>query len=87
MTTFTKNSTPGIGKNFDDIQNGLYQSLQQWFRIQLLKIKVSNERAQLSLLSDDMLRDLGITRAEADTEAFRNDLPAARRNDLKSIKC
>lgn len=87
MTTFTKNCTQDSSQNFDDIQHSLYQSIQQWFRVQLLKIEVSNERVQLSLLSDDRLRDLGITRAAADTEALRSDLPAARLNDIKIRKC
>jgi uncharacterized protein YjiS (DUF1127 family) len=87
MTTFTKDCTSDIGQNLDIIQHGLYQSLQQWFRIQLLKIKISNERAQLSLLSDDRLRDLGITRAAAAAEALKTDLPAARLNEIKSKRC
>ena len=87
MTTVTKNCNQGIEQNLDDIQHGLYQSLQQWFRTQRLKIEVSNERVQLSLLSDDKLRDLGITRAAADAEALRSDLPAARLNDINSKKC
>lgn len=87
MTTLTKNCTPDIGQNLNDIQHGLYQSLQQWFRIQRLKFEVSNERTQLLLLSDDKLRDLGITRSEAVAEAFRVDLPVERLNHLKSKKC
>lgn len=87
MTTFTKNCNQGIGQNLDNIQHGLYQTLQQWFRIQQLKIQVSNERAQLSLLSNDRLRDLGITRTAADAEAVRSDLPTARLNNIKSKKC
>ncbi len=84
MTTFSKKCTPGIGQNFDDIQHSLYQSFQQWFRVQRLKIEVSNERVQLSVLSDERLRDLGITRASANAEALRNDLPAARLQGIKS---
>jgi uncharacterized protein YjiS (DUF1127 family) len=87
MTTVTKNCNQGIRQNFDDIQHGLYQSLKQWVRILRLKIEVSNERAQLSLLSDDRLRDLGLTRVSADAEALKSDLPAARLNDIKSKKC
>jgi uncharacterized protein YjiS (DUF1127 family) len=87
MTTFTKNSTSDLGRNLGNIQHGLYQSLQQWFRTQRLKIEVSNERVQLSLLSDDRLRDLGITRATADAEVLRSDLPVDRLNDIKSRQC
>ncbi|MFT5599513.1 MAG: hypothetical protein ACI9YO_003211 [Gammaproteobacteria bacterium] len=87
MTTFSKKSTPAIGQNFDDMQHGLFQSLQQWFRVQQLKIEVSNERAQLSLLSDDRLRDLGITRASAGAEALKSDLPAERLQDIKNRQC
>jgi uncharacterized protein YjiS (DUF1127 family) len=87
MTTFSKKCTPAIGQNFDDIQNGLFQSLQRWFRVQQLKIEVSNERAQLSLLSDDILRDLGITRASAIAEVLRTDLPAERLQEIKNRRC
>jgi uncharacterized protein YjiS (DUF1127 family) len=87
MTTFSKKCTPTIDLNFDDIQHGVFQSLQQWFRVQQLKIEVSNERAQLLLLSDDRLRDLGISRASAGAEALRSDLPAERLQEIKSRRC
>jgi uncharacterized protein YjiS (DUF1127 family) len=87
MTTFSKKCTPTIDLNFDDIQHGVFQSLQQWFRVQQLKIEVSKERAQLLLLSDDRLRDLGISRASASAEALRSDLPAERLQEIKSRRC
>ena len=87
MTTFFKKCTPAIDQNFDDIQHDLFQSLLQWFRVQQLKIEVSNERAQLLLLSDEKLRDLGISRASASAEALRCDLPAERLQEIKDRRC
>ena len=87
MTTFSKNCTQRSSQNFDDIQHGLFQSIQHWFRVQQLKIEISQEREQLSLLSNESLSDLGITRAEADAESDKNDLPAFRLNEIKSRKC
>ena len=87
MTTLSKNCTHGSSRNFDDIQHGLFQSMQHWFRVQQLKIEISKEREQLSMLSNASLSDLGITRAEADAESGKNDIPAFRLNEIKSKKC
>lgn len=87
MTTFTKNCSQSISQNLNQAQHGLYQLLQQWFRIQNLKIAVENEREQLLELSNASLRDLGITRAQATAEAFRRDLPAGRLNRIKNRQC
>ncbi|MFT5659223.1 MAG: hypothetical protein ACI9KN_002506 [Gammaproteobacteria bacterium] len=87
MTTFSKNSTQDIAQNLDDAQHGLYRLLQQWVRIQRLKIEVANERKQLLTLSDARLRDLGTSRSEAVAESLRRDLPAARLNAIKNTLC
>ena len=49
-----------------------------WFRHQQLKRQVACERRQLLLLGDTELKDLGITRHQAEIEANRSDLPAER---------
>jgi uncharacterized protein YjiS (DUF1127 family) len=45
---------------------------------QLLKIRIHQERRQLLSMSEAMLKDLGISRAAAEQEARRTDLPSNR---------
>jgi uncharacterized protein YjiS (DUF1127 family) len=45
---------------------------------QLLKIRINQERRQLLSMSEAMLKDLGISRADAEQEARRSDLPTTR---------
>jgi uncharacterized protein YjiS (DUF1127 family) len=45
---------------------------------QLLKIRIQHERRQLLSMSETMLKDLGISRATAEQEAQRTDIPASR---------
>lgn len=78
MTTLSKNCTQNIGQHLDQAQQGLYQTAVQWLETQRLKMAVKRERQQLLSLSDDTLRDMGITHAEAYIEASRVDLPLGR---------
>jgi len=45
---------------------------------QLLKVRIHHERRQLLSMSEAMLKDLGISRATAEQEAQRTDIPASR---------
>ena len=49
-----------------------------WIRYQQLKFQVAQERRQLLALTDTELKDLGITRHEAELEARRSDIPPKR---------
>lgn len=62
---------------------GLYQSLQHWLKIQRLHASIVQERRQLLQLPEAMLKDIGISRAQSQTEARRIDIPECR---LKSLK-
>ena len=87
MTNFSKQCAPSVNLNFNHSQQRLYRSLLQWIRIQNLKMVVARERKQLLLLSDASLRDIGFSRSEANTEAFRHDLPKMRLDEIKSKEC
>ena len=87
MTTCTQNCDQIVEERSIRVFSKLNQILQQWFKTQLLKVRINQERAQLLAMSDTMLRDMGITRAQAEEEARRIDLPEARLNVLASKKC
>jgi len=56
----------------------LLQEVRAWAANESLKYRLKQERRQLSEMSDEMLRDLGIDRAQAHAEAARTDIPASR---------
>lgn len=82
MTALSENYSHCIEENSDWVHGHLFQ-LQHWFRKLDLKVKVNRERQQLLEMSDTMLGDMGITRAQANVEAHRNDLPVERLIVLK----
>ena len=85
MTTYTENCSRTFDENHVRVVN-LKQLISNWFRNQQLKSQVSLERRQLSQMSDAMLRDIGIDRLEAQTEAQRIDIPASRSQLLSTGK-
>jgi uncharacterized protein YjiS (DUF1127 family) len=87
MTTLSRNYSDCIESGSIGTQVGLYQQIRRWFKIIVLKLKVSRERQQLLEMSDAMLADLGITQAQANAEAQRNDLPVERLNALGKGTC
>ena len=56
----------------------LQQQLGEWAASEAVKRELRRERRQLKEMSDELLRDLGISRADAELEASRIDIPAAR---------
>ena len=87
MTTLSKNCTQCVDGNFHEVQGNLYLMFRQWFRELELKAKVNQERRQLLNMSDAMLNDMGLTRAQANAEAYRVDLPVERLNAMERGKC
>ena len=87
MTTLSRNYPDCLETNSSDMQVGLYQQIQHWLKIMLLKLRVNQERQQLLEMSDTMLADLGITQAQANAEAQRSDLPVERLNALGKGTC
>ncbi len=87
MTIYTGNCTETIDGNFADTLSSLVKRLQRWAEVQQLKINVRRERQQLLEMSDAMLGDLGITRAQAQEEARKVNLPEARFQMLDREVC
>lgn len=82
MTTCTENCSRSTVETSFGLLRNMGQALQYSFEIQKLKGMVARERQQLLEISDDMLKDMGITRTQAEQEAQRVDLPQIRLNGL-----
>lgn len=68
-------------------QGVLKQMLVNWAEKFVLQANVARERKQLLIMSDAMLSDMGITRAQAEAEARNTELPAARIKTLSIGRC
>lgn len=78
MTTYTENCTRSRVENSVGVLDILIGRIGYYAKIQLLKARIRQERRQLSEMSGTMLKDLGISRFDAEQEAQRTDVPAAR---------
>lgn len=87
MTTYTENCSQGIVETSFGLLRSLGQMLQHSFEIQMLRAVLGRERQQLLEMSDEMLKDVGITRAQAKQEAQRVDLPQVRLVNLAKERC
>lgn len=87
MTICTENCSQGIVETSFGLFRNIGQVLQHSFEIKKLKADVARERRQLLQASDDMLKDMGITRAQAKEESERVDLPRIRLINLLKERC
>ena len=78
MSTRTEKFTSGLFAG--EVLERMQRQVREWAVRETLKRKLAQERRQLAYLSDDMLRDIGVCRADAELEASRSDIPAARAN-------
>lgn len=78
MTNCTQNCSGSIAANHVGIVDTLAQVVRHWMQEQQLKASIRRERISLLTMSDAMLKDIGISRIEAQQEAQRNDIPARR---------
>ena len=76
MNTRVQNCPAGIVA--ESTLDRLQQQLREWAASAAVKRELRHERRQLAAMSDTQLRDLGISRADAELEASRVDIPAAR---------
>jgi len=76
MNTRAQNQAAGAAAT--DTLDRLLQQVRDWAANEALKYRLRQERRQLAQMSDEMLRDLGVSRGDADAEAARTDVPAAR---------
>ena len=79
MTVYTGNCSRSITATLTE---ALVETFRHWIGNQLLKYRLYHERQQLLQMSDSMLRDIGISRSEALTEAKRTDIPVGRKLNL-----
>jgi uncharacterized protein YjiS (DUF1127 family) len=78
MTTYSANCSRNSIESSAGVFESLIAKVCQYMTNQLLKARIHQERRQLLSMSEAMLKDLGISRAEAELEAQRTDLPANR---------
>lgn len=78
MTTYTAHCTRDLHANSDHVSHAFNQFVAEWLATLMLKAKIATERRQLSTMSDEMLRDMGINRGDALIESMRRDIPASR---------
>ena len=78
MTTYTENCSRNDVTSSVGVLDILTAKVCRYTRNQLLKARIKQERRQLSELSEAMLKDLGLSRSEAQQEALRTDIPSAR---------
>ncbi len=87
MTILTEKCDESIAQELLREQGILKQVLLDWLKVLELRIKIYREREELKVLSAMQLRDIGITRAEANSESMRSDIPIGRLNILERSKC
>ncbi len=87
MTTYTENCSQSIIETPFGLLRSMGQALQHSFEVQKLKAIVARERQQLLEIPAAMLKDMGITRAQAKQEAQRVDLPQIRMANLAKERC
>lgn len=78
MTTCTESCSRSISGHPAGVLDILAQIFRQWMKNQQFRFRVAQERRQLLEMSDEMLRDIGVSRAEAEVEAEQTALPAGR---------
>lgn len=78
MTTKSDNLQSAIAAEHARTLDRLLRQAREWAAEESLRRRIKQERRQLLAMSDAMLADLGITRAEAEAEARRRDIPAER---------
>ena len=76
MSTRTEKFTSGLF--VAEVVERLQLQVREWAAREALKRRIAQERRQLENLSDDMLRDIGVCRADAELEAMRSDIPTLR---------
>jgi uncharacterized protein YjiS (DUF1127 family) len=76
MNTRVETYTAGVAAA--NALDTLLRKIRGFARREALKYQLRQERRQLAEMYDEMLRDLGIDRADALAEASSTDIPGAR---------
>ena len=78
MTTYTDTCSRSLDTSPAGVLATLSRTIRCWFVNQQLKRQLARERRQLLRMTDTELKDLGISRHEAELEAARRDIPLER---------
>lgn len=78
MTTRSVKIQHGLTPDHTNTLERLIRQVRAWARQESLRRQLKRERRQLLAMDDETLADLGITRAAAEVEARRDDIPAER---------
>ncbi len=78
MTTYTENCSRSIAGHPAGALDLLTQIFRQWMQNEQFNSRGAQERRQLQEMSDGMLQDIGVSRAEAEAEAIQTELPLRR---------
>ena len=78
MNTYIENCSRSLATSPAGVLETLSRSIRCWFEYQQLKRRIAQERRQLLALTDAELKDIGVSRHEAELEAGRRDLPLKR---------
>ena len=78
MTVYTENLPRNKANYAFNIMDRLARQIHHWVKMQETRRQLQLERWQLTMMADETLRDIGISRADAEAEAARKDIPAAR---------
>jgi len=78
MTTYSENCSRNNLESSVGVFDNVIEKFCHYMTNQLLRARIHQERRQLLTMSEAMLKDLGISRTEAEQEAQRTDLPANR---------
>ena len=79
MTIYTDYIPHRLACQIAGFSTRLLGHIRNWRESLLLSQTLRKERRQLISMSDEMLTDIGISRAEAAVEARRTDTPSVRR--------
>ena len=78
MTTYNNHFTQGPANCNESFNHRVYNQLKSWVQTIQLKNSLQQERKQLLSLSDAMLNDIGVSRADAKREAANSSIPLSR---------
>jgi uncharacterized protein YjiS (DUF1127 family) len=78
MTIYTEKLTHNKANQASRVMGNLARQIHHWLKMQEIRQQLRQERKQLMRMSDDALKDLGISRAGANAEGQLKDIPAAR---------
>ena len=78
MTVYAEKCSQSMTGHPEGILDLLTLAFCQWMSNQRLRFSLAKERRQLLDMPEHMLKDMGVSRYDAITEALREDIPSNR---------